>query len=124
MIYLIDDDIIMAECLEGSLKREFPNLKIKKFNNAISAMAELDTDERDSNLPSLILLDIMLIGPDGFTFVNELVSYPETQKIPIIVVSSLELKKFNLDAYNIVETLDKSSFTRDDLIKSVRPYVS
>ena len=124
MIYLIDDDEIMMECLENSIGKYFNSLKIKKFTNAISAIHELNEDEQSASLPSLILLDIMLTGPDGFTFLNELASYPSTQKIPIIIISSLDFSKYNLKNYNIVKNLDKSKFTPEELIHEVSLYVS
>ena len=61
MIFVIDDDEIMAECVARATKKE-----TKIFHNAIEAMNALD-----DGLPELIFLDILLDGPDGFTFLNE-----------------------------------------------------
>lgn len=101
MIYVIDDDEIMAECIAGACK----GFRVQSFTNAINAMNAMSEGE----LPDLIFLDILLDGPDGFTFLNELASYSDTAKISIIIISSLDFSGKDLSAYGIVEFLDKST---------------
>ena len=114
MIFVIDDDIIMAECI----KRATGHSEVKIFTNAIEAMGKITDDE----LPDLIFLDILLDGPDGFTFLNELVSYTDTAKIPVVVVSSLNLDNVNLDDYGIVGILDKDKMVPEDIKKYAEKY--
>ncbi len=79
MILVIDDDEIMAECVargcrgrknrhgdKGQGERE-----VRIFTNAIEAMNFI----AENGAPEMIFLDILLDGPDGFTFLNELMSY-------------------------------------------------
>ena len=49
----------------------------------------------------MIFLDILLTGPDGFTFLNELISYSDTAKIPIVIVSSLDFSGKDLKVNSI-----------------------
>ena len=105
MIFIIDDDEIMADCIATATRKE-----TKIFKNAIEAMNAID-----ENTPSLIFLDILLDGPDGFTFLNELLSYPDLVKIPIVIVSSLDVKSYNLKNYNIVKVLDKTTMQPKDV---------
>ena len=63
MIFIIDDNPEMAKCIERACQKP-----AQIFSNALIAMLEID----DGNLPELIFLDILLDGPDGFTFLNEL----------------------------------------------------
>ena len=110
MIYIIEDDPIFSKCLERYCRPK----KTKIFSNAIEAINSIDT-----NFPDLIFLDILLTGPDGFTFLNELASYSDTAKIPIVIVSSLDLNNKDLSNYGVVGVLNK-----DTLIpKEVNNYV-
>jgi len=113
MIFVIDDDLTMAECVATACG-EHP---VRVFSNAIDAIAALN-----DVLPNLILLDIMLDGPDGFTFLNELMSYEDTAKIPILIVSSLDLSGKRLDSYNVVGILNKDTMTPKDIQKYIREY--
>lgn len=114
MIFVIDDDEIMAECIA----RACGDIRVKIFSNGITAMQALDEDE----LPQLIFLDILLDGPDGFTFLNELVSYMDTTKIPVVVVSSLDFGKVDLSIYNIVAVLNKDSMHPKQIRELVEKY--
>jgi len=112
MIFVIDDDKVMARCIA---KAAGENTRI--FGNAIEAMAALSEE-----LPEMIFLDIMLSGPDGFTFLNEMISYPDTMKIPIVVISSLDFSGRDLSEYGVVGVLDKSNMTPEDIKKYVEEY--
>ncbi len=114
MIYVIDDDEIMAECIVKACKKE-----TKVFANAIEAMLEIAGGE----LPDLIFLDILLDGPDGFTFLDELMSYPDTKKIPIVIVSSLDFKDKNLSEYGVVGVLNKDEMKPEEISAYVRKYI-
>ena len=101
MIFVIDDDTIMAKCIADACGRE-----TKIFADAIEAMNALD-----DGLPELIFLDILLTGPDGYSFLNELISYSDTAKIPVIVVSSLDFSGKDLSIYGVVGKLSKDTMT-------------
>ena len=106
MIYVIDDDEIMAGCIARAISGT-----VKVFSNAIEAMSEISNGE----IPDLIFLDILLDGPDGFTFLNELVSYDDTAKIPIVVVSSLKFDESQLGVYGVVGVLSKEKMRPEDI---------
>ena len=101
MIFVIDDDLLMAKCIANATKKP-----TRIFSNAIEAMNALDEE-----MPSLIYLDILLTGPDGFTFLNELISYSDTAKIPVVIVSSLDFSDKDLSTYGVVGILSKDSMT-------------
>ena len=111
-IFIIDDDENMSACL----KRQCGGNTTRAFSNAIEAMNAIAEGE----LPCCIFLDIILDGPDGFTFLNELASYPDTAKIPIIIISSLNLKNPDLRDYGVVGILEKDKMTP----KEIRYYVN
>ena len=113
-IHIIDDDRLFASCLARHLRA----YETRIFTNAIEAIAALNDET-----PPLIFLDILLDGPDGFTYLNELASYAETAKIPVVIISSLNLPK-NLSDYGVVKILNKSTLTPTDLQSLAQKYAT
>lgn len=118
-IFIIEDDPDFAEIYQKHLKRNFPEIPLQIFYNAIEANAAF-SELREEELPSLIILDVLLTGPDGFTLLNELLSYPETSQIPVLLISSLNLGQMSLQAYNVRAILNKETFTPADFVNQVQ----
>lgn len=110
-VFLIEDDPIMQECLTRTINKSTYEIQIHSFSNVVDAIAALN-----QTLPDLIFLDILLNGPDGFSFLNELISYPDTNDIPIILVTSLKLLPAQLAPYHIVSVLQKEIMLPQDII--------
>lgn len=113
MIFVVDDDEIMAECIARNVGGD-----VRVFHNAVDAMEGLE----GTKIPQMIFLDIMLSGPDGFTFLNEIVSYEDTSKIPVVVVSSFDFDARDLAAYGVVGVLKKDKMKPEDIKKYVKKY--
>ena len=122
-IFIIEDDPDFAEIYQKHLKRNFPEIPLQIFYNAIEANAAF-SELSEEELPSLIILDILLTGPDGFTLLNELLSYPETSQIPVLLISSLNLGQMSLQAYNVRAILNKETFTPVDFVAKVKDILS
>lgn len=118
-IFIIEDDPDFAEIYQKHLVRNFPEIPLQIFYNAIEANAAF-SELSEEELPSLIILDVLLTGPDGFTLLNELLSYPETSQIPVLLISSLNLGQMSLQAYNVRAILNKETFTPADLVSQVQ----
>ena len=118
-IFIIEDDPDFAEIYQKHLARNFSEIPLQIFYNAIEANAAF-SELREEELPSLIILDILLTGPDGFTLLNELLSYPETSQIPVLLISSLNLGQMSLQAYNVRAILNKETFTPADFVNQVQ----
>lgn len=112
MIFVIDDDEVMARCIAKASKKE----DVKVFSNAIAAMDAIS----EGVLPELIFLDVLLDGPDGFTFLNELVSYTDTAKIPVVIVSSLDFRGKDLSRYGVVGYLNKEKMIPGEILDYVK----
>ena len=118
-IFIIEDDPDFAEIYQKHLACNFPEIPLQIFYNAIEANAAF-SELSEEELPSLIILDILLTGPDGFTLLNELISYPETSQIPVLLISSLNLGQMSLQAYNVRAILNKETFTPADFVNQVQ----
>ncbi len=114
-IFIIDDDELFADCIKSAIKKHDKSLNVKTFRNALDAMNALD-----DALPDLIFLDILLPGPDGFTFLNELASYPDTAKIPVVLITSLSLPETDLSIYGIKGILNKEKMKPIEVIDYVK----
>lgn len=106
----------MADCLALAL-RQLDYVEPVIFGDAIAAIQALDGD-----LPKLIFLDVLLDGPDGFAFLNELNSYSDTADIPVVIVSSLSLLESDLRHYGVVKVLDKETMQPKDIIEVATRY--
>lgn len=115
MIYVIDDDFVMARCVKRAILKTGKQARI--FSNTIDAI-----DYLDSELPEMIFLDILLTGPDGFDFLNEIVSYPDTAGIPIVIVSSIKFLQKELMEYGVVAALEKDKMTPKQIGELVMKY--
>ena len=119
MIFVIDDDIVMAKCVARACKKIDEDAKeIRMFTNGIEAMEAISSGE----VPDLIFLDVLLDGPDGFTFLNELLSYDDTMKIPVVIVTSLELSGRDLSDYGVVGVLSKETMRPEEMREYVLRY--
>lgn len=110
LIHLLDDDLFFQDIIKRYLKPH----AVHSFTNALDAI-----DALSDELPDLIILDILLDGPDGFTYLNEISSYADTNCIPVILISSLYHKLPKMSSYNVYAYLDKTTFTPDELQKIV-----
>lgn len=117
-IFIIEDDPLMAECVARAIRTSSQPFTIEIFSNAIAAMSALSDCPDD--LPSLILLDILLDGPDGFTLLHEFSSYDDTAQIPIILVTSLRLSLSDLAVYNVQGILYKDQMTPAKIAEAVQ----
>lgn len=119
-IFLLEDDPILSRLFSKNLKKAFQkngqNLSIRCFTNCIEAIAALPDGCKP---PALFILDVLLTGPDGFTFLNEIASYPDLSKIPVIIVSSLKFPDQTYESYNVVEILNKTTMTPQALFSAV-----
>ena len=118
-IFIIEDDPDFAEIYQKHLARNFTETPVRIFYNAIEANAAF-SELSEEELPSLIILDVLLTGPDGFTLLNELLSYPETSQISVLLISSLNLGQMSLQAYNVRAILNKETFTPADFVNQVQ----
>ncbi len=81
MIYCVEDDKNIRELLTYTLKTV--GLDALGFQNAKEFYDALETE-----IPSLILLDIMMPEKDGLTLLSELKASAKTAQIPIILLTA------------------------------------
>jgi len=81
-ILIVEDDAFMGSLLERKFQQK--NFQISRALNVDEARKILE-----GGLVSLVLLDIILPGTDGITFLQELKMNQQFKNIPVIITSNL-----------------------------------
>lgn len=80
-ILIIEDSMVQASQLKTILSDE--------YDVTIEQQAEQGLEEACSGIYSLILLDVIMPGMDGFMLLKKLQEQDETRHIPVIMITSL-----------------------------------
>lgn len=115
MVLVVDSDEVFGKCVVSTLKKAGFDGHLS--NNAIFAMNDIA-----SEVPKLIFLEPMLTGPDGFTFLNEMASYVDTMKVPVVLISDKDFSGFDLSEYNVVGVLNKNTVKPEEVLSYAREY--
>ena len=81
MLYIVEDDANIRQMESYALKNS--GFEVAEFANAAEFWRACETQ-----LPELLLLDIMLPGEDGFALLQKLRNQPQTHDIPVIIVTA------------------------------------
>ena len=116
-ILIIEDNVILAENFERILRKNF---EISHANSAEKAILKIN-----KRLPDLIL-DILLEGHSAFALLNELQSYADTARIPVVVCSDLadELEMESLKHFNVRDIFEKSQFQPRELRERISEIIN
>jgi signal transduction histidine kinase/CheY-like chemotaxis protein len=114
-VLLVDDDAPTRAVMRDILEKEG-----RTVCEAANGRIALEIMERE--LPSLILLDLMMPVMDGFEFAGEVRRRPEWSTIPIVVVTSHDVSKEERRQLNgYVDTiLRKTGDSQGTVLKRVR----
>ena len=93
-ILVVDDDRIIVEVLKQSLT--LAGYSIASAANGVEGLA-LTRELK----PDLVLLDVMMPKMDGYSMCRELKSDPETQLIPVIILTALTDRDDKLKALEV-----------------------
>jgi CheY-like chemotaxis protein len=114
-ILVVDDNLDFALACKDLLKRDGLNVKIAtRGEEAIKILEE--------SIPSLILLDLVMPGMDGFNVIHALRSKEQWTNIPVVVLTGKSLSEEDhksLDPY-IADYLMKDSFTTAAISNAIK----
>jgi len=102
-ILLIEADRVLATNLQAFLKAA--GHQVEWHVDPQVAM-----DAIDKKKPDLLILDLLLAGRSGVEFLYELRSYPDWQKLPIIVFSSVSNRELGQSAPDALKQLDIAAY--------------
>jgi CheY-like chemotaxis protein/anti-sigma regulatory factor (Ser/Thr protein kinase) len=113
-ILLVEDDEATRTTIRQMLERE--GWKVAEAENGRVALERLA-----GGLPDAIVLDLLMPEMDGFEFVAELRGRPEWQKLPVLVVTAMELSEEDHRRLNgeVERVIRKSGRPRDELLREL-----
>ena len=116
-ILIIEDDQFLRLALEKKLKKE--GFEVIVANDGEEGLAKLITE-----LPDLVLLDIILPKKTGFNFLEDFRKDPNLKAIPVFVISQLGQpedveKGLKLGA---IEYFVKTKISLDDLVNKIKKF--
>jgi len=116
-VLVVDDDEDIRLAMSDTLEAE--GYAVLLAENGLDALAKL---RASSALPNLILLDLMMPEMDGFEFITELRRHDEWRSIPVVVITARDLTADDhrrLNGY-VAATVQKSAYSREDMVAEVR----
>lgn len=120
-ILIVEDDRLLADVYASALRLE--GLMSTVVNDYKSAM----NDFRPSRY-SLVVLDIILKGKNGFELLRDLRKTPGGDGLPIIIITGMDTQDLNMDrelmvSLNIIGIHTKSQFSIADFGKIIKAYI-
>ena len=82
-VLVVDDILSNVKLLEAKLAAEY--FEVSTAFNGDQALARVA-----SEMPDIILLDVMMPGMDGFEVCRRIKSDPKTAHIPVVMVTALD----------------------------------
>ncbi len=86
-ILLIEPDAVLAATYEATLKAD--GHTVATAHSAQNAIGLADISE-----PDVVILELQLSNHSGIEFLYEFRSYPEWQRIPVIILSTIPEREF------------------------------
>ncbi|KKU16083.1 MAG: Response regulator [Parcubacteria group bacterium GW2011_GWC1_45_9] len=118
-ILIVEDDLFLANLLSLRFKKEnFEVVQAFSGNEALKKLEELR--------PDIILLDIILPQKNGFEVLESISQNPQTQNIPVIIVSNLG-QESDIEKGKMLGAMDyyvKARLSIDELVAKVKNLVS
>lgn len=115
-ILLVEDDETLSKMYQKKLE-------IESFEVVAAYDGPEGVKKAQEENPSLILLDIMLPGMDGFGVVKELQKSEKTKKIPIVILTNLGTSETFIDEAKILgvrQYLVKYKTSADEVVRVIR----
>ena len=113
-VLVVDDDSDLRQRLRGMLEKQ--GLVVEEAGDGRAALTRLD-----EQWPALILLDLLMPGMDGFTFLAELRRRGKGRSVPVVVLTAKELtaEDHRLLGEPIEKILRKGSLGHEQLLAEV-----
>jgi DNA-binding response OmpR family regulator len=115
-ILVVDDDEGILDALQVMLEDE-------GYTVETSLNGEILEKLKKSNLPDLILLDILLSGKDGRELCKILKRQSTTKKVPVIMITAHPVAKNQIKMYGAEDFLPKP-FAMKDVLAKIEKYTS
>jgi len=117
-VLVIEDDERTRSLLERSLSDE-------GWETASAPDGEAALEALHRHQPTLILLDLLMPGMDGFEFIQRLRADPGFRDVPVVVVTGKDLTDDDVERLrgNAARIVQKQALSFDELLREIRSVV-
>jgi CheY-like chemotaxis protein len=118
-VLMVDDDEAVRDHLGRAIRQA--GWKVLEADNGRTALDLLETE-----VPDLVLLDLIMPELDGFGFLAELRARPDGRAIPVVVLTGADLSsddRSQLDG-QVELLIEKGAYSRSDLESEIRTLVA
>jgi CheY-like chemotaxis protein len=118
-VLVIEDDLTQRERVRSWLEPQY--WAVSEAENGLVAI-----DRISEETPDIILLDLMMPEMDGFELIAALQQNPQWRRIPVVVITGLDLSAADRARLNfgVEAILSKGSFDPAQLVELVRQCVA
>ena len=118
-IMIVDDNEDFADSLKIMLEAE--GFRATALYSGEDALKNIETIN-----PSLLFLDLIMPGIDGFAVVQRLRSQERWQNLPIVILSGADITNEQRQSLNklIAEYIDKGHFSKELISSTIKKIVS
>lgn len=112
-VVIIEDDETLVKIISDMLGKKYEVSIISTDKGSLNKIAKIN--------PSLILLDVLLPGKNGFDFLKDLKSNMSTKNIPVIILSNLGLDEEIRQGISMgaVEYIVKADNSIDKIVEKI-----
>jgi DNA-binding response OmpR family regulator len=117
-VLLVEDDLALLKIYSNKLR--LGGFDVSPATTGDEALRKAQTE-----LPGIVLLDLILPGQDGFMVLESLKQDSKTKKIPVIILSNLG-QESDIERgrrLGAVDYLVKSDVSLNELVDKVRAYI-
>jgi len=118
-IMIVDDNHDFAESLQGMLQAE--GYRAVALFNGEDALRDIGTIN-----PSLLFLDLLMPGMDGFTVAQKLRSQDQWRDLPIVILSGADITQEQRDNLKKLtqEFIEKSHFSKEIISDTIKKIIA
>jgi signal transduction histidine kinase/DNA-binding response OmpR family regulator len=119
-VLVVEDDPPSRELVVRMMQKE--GIHVREAANGREAIEIL----QGGVTPDIIILDLIMAEMDGFDFLRKVRPHPEWSKIPVVVVSSLDITNEAQEVLRgqVERIFEKGRFAREDLLREVRETIN
>ncbi len=116
-VLIIDDDAKARRITQEAVSKGLPEYAIRTADGGEAGLAAMLTDP-----PSLVILDLMMPGMDGFEVLDRMRANERTQRVPVVILSGRQLSLSDvkrLEQHAAVTLHGKDILTEDEVVAAL-----
>jgi signal transduction histidine kinase/DNA-binding LacI/PurR family transcriptional regulator/AraC-like DNA-binding protein len=116
-ILIVDDDARTREFCLDVVTRGLPGCPVRTASDGAAALAMIAQE-----IPSLVILDLMMPGMDGFEMLDRMRADPQTRQVPVVILSGRPLNLEDvkrLEKHALVTLQSKGILSEGEIIATL-----